>query len=173
MSALTRNLSRIDDQLSELERLVEHEAATLDFRQPEISGWSVRQQVDHSVKVLALGLRALADDREPLPRGINLTGRLLLFLDWIPRGVGRSPRSVVPEEPDAPAMLDEIRRLRAAYREPALAAHPIFARRTPVFPHPYFGGLTAAQGLRFLGCHTHHHWKIILELRQAAESSPT
>jgi hypothetical protein len=90
-----------------------------------------------------------------------------MALDWIPRGAARSPESVLPAETPDAELLAEIRRVRAGYA--ALdRADARFANPQPVFPHPRFGGLTACQGIAFLGCHTHHHWKIVRDIRRAA-----
>ena len=91
-----------------------------------------------------------------------------MALDWIPRGRGRSPRQVLPGDRPNGDLLDEIRRLRAAFAGPAISSSWRFSDPTPIFPHPYFGGLSAAQGIRFLGMHTHHHWKIVTDIRNAA-----
>jgi hypothetical protein len=34
-------------------------------------------------------------------------------------------------------------------------------------PHPYFGGLTPVQTLRFLVVHTGHHLRIVADIRRA------
>ena len=170
MRAVDHHLARLDTQLGTLEQLVTGEPAALDFRVPEVSGWSVRQQVDHSLKVMALGLLTLdKGTAKPLPP-CNLLGRVLMSLDWIPRGRGKSPERVLPRECPDCDLLDEIRRLRGAFSDPALAFSPRFSDPTPIFPHPYFGGLSAAQGVRFLGMHTHHHWKIVRDIRKASRA---
>ena len=99
---------------------------------------------------------------------MNLTGHLLLALGWIPRGVGKSPKGVVPAERNAGRPRGA--RRPAAQGSTATRRSPrrVLADPTPVFPHPYFGGLTALQGLRFLGIHTHHHLKIVADIRRAA-----
>lgn len=169
MTAHRRELARIVRQIEEIGHLVDLEPAQLDLRVDSVSLWSVRQQVDHSLKVLALGLRIFDDQHPPppLPRGINLLGRVLLAFGWLPRGRGRSPKSVLPAETATEDIAAEIRRLRSAYSAPALAEHPIFGDPTPVVPHPYFGGLTAAQGIRMLAAHTWHHQKIVRDIRRA------
>jgi hypothetical protein len=168
MPPVARYLARIDAQLAELEQLVANESSALDQRADRVSGWSVRQQVDHVVKVLALGLANVASGGKPQSQGCNLIGKVLMAADWLPRGVAKSPKSVLPEESPDAALLVEIRRLRAAYAAPELAASSAFDDERPVFPHPRFGGLTALQGVRFLGTHTHHHWKIVRDIRRAA-----
>jgi hypothetical protein len=168
MTAHRKELTRIVRQLDELADLVERAPTALDLRVEKVSLWSVRQQVDHTLKVLALGLRAFDGQLPPLSRGINLLGRALLAVGWLPRGRGRSPKSVLPTETSTETLAAEIRRLRAVYSEPALAEHPIFGDPTPIVPHPYFGGLTAAQGIRMLAAHTWHHQKIVRDIRRAA-----
>ncbi len=144
------------------------EPQALDVRAPEVSAWSVRLQVDHVLKVMALGLLTLEKGSpKPLPP-VNLLGRVLMGLDWIPRGRGKSPARVLPRECPDCDLLDEIRRVRGEFAAPAIAASPRFSDPTPIFPHPYFGGLSAAQGVCFLAMHTHHHWKIVRDIRRAA-----
>lgn len=162
-----RTLARIDTQLAAIREMIVEHPELLDLRVASVSGWSIRQQIDHVAKVLALGLRTLAENPQRQPRSISLLGRTLMALDWLPRGVARSPRSVVPEESTNEALLAEVDRLSLAYRQvPPEDAR--FFDTTPVFPHPYFGGLSRAQGAAFLGTHTHHHWKIVRDIRKAA-----
>ena len=159
MGDAARPLARLGAQLGALERLVVDEPAALDCRAPAVSGWSVRLQVDHSLKVMALGLLTLdRGSAKPLPP-CNLLGRTLMALDWIPRGRGKSPERVLPGECGDSQLAEEIRRLRSSFADP-----------TPIFPHPYFGGLSAAQGVRFLAMHTHHHWKIVRDIRRASRA---
>jgi hypothetical protein len=170
VGSVSRHLARLDDQLAKLERLVLDEPAALDCRVPEVSGWSVRQQIDHMLKVMALGLLTIdKGSAKPLPR-VNLLGRVLMRLDWIPRGRGKAPERVRPQESADPVLLAEIRRLRGSFADPAIAASPRFGDPTPIFPHPYFGGLSAEQGVCFLCMHTHHHWKIVRDIRKAARA---
>lgn len=162
---LASTVARLAVQLDEITRIVRFEPALLGLRVERVSRWSVGQQVDHILKVLEAGARVFDDSSQTLPRGMNLVGHVCLATGWIPRGIGKSPRSVLPAE-QAPADLAErASRMRTIYCDRPLAE----ARRAdprPVFPHPYFGGLTAAQGVRFLGIHTHHHLKIVADIRR-------
>ncbi len=160
-------VAQLTAHLDEITRIVRFEPALLELRVERVSRWSIGQQVDHVLKVLEAGKRLLDDSTAPLPRGMNLLGHLTLATGWIPRGVGKSPKSVLPAE-QAPADLAErASHLRKIYCERTLP-EALLADPKPVFPHPYFGGLTALQGLRFLGIHTHHHLKIVADIRRAA-----
>lgn len=162
--------AQLAGQLDEITRMVRFEPALLALRADRVSRWSIGQQIDHILKVLEAGQRFLgsAGERGPvLPRGMNLTGRLLLSLGWIPRGVGKSPKGVVPADETPGDLAERAARMRKAYCDTPLA-EAVLADPTPVFPHPYFGGLTALQGLRFLAIHTHHHLKIVADIRRAS-----
>lgn len=158
--------ARLAAQLDEIEALLD--GCPLELRVERVSGWSVGEQVDHVTQVLAAGLGLLTDPQTTPRRGINLTGRILLGLGWLPRGVGKSPKSVLPKGASAVELRDRLAGIRG--RLERLAAEPDRLRDPrPVVPHPYFGGLSPAQGLRFLEVHTRHHLKIVRDLRRAAD----
>lgn len=159
-------VAQLAGQLDEIARMVRFEPALLALRVERVSHWSIGQQVDHILKVLDAGQRMFATSSPELPRGMNLTGHLLLTLGWIPRGVGKSPKGVLPATEIPDDLAERAARLRRAFCETPLSA-ALLADPKPVFPHPYFGGLTALQGLRFLGIHTAHHLKIVADIRRA------
>lgn len=160
------SVARLAGQFDEITRLVRFEPALLALRAERVSQWSIGLQVDHILKVLEFGQRVLAAADAPLPRGVNLTGRIVLALGWFPRGVAKSPQRVLPAEQPPAELAERTAHLRRVYCETPLSA-AVFADPRPVFPHPVFGGLTAAQGLHFLGIHTHHHLKIVADIRRA------
>jgi hypothetical protein len=162
-----RVAERFDRQMDEVERLLDEGNAALPLRADRVSRWTVGQQLDHLTRVARAGLGVLQGAAEPLPGGINLLGRCLLGIAWIPRGVGKSPKRMLPDDA-APAadLAGRIPPLRAGFA--AACADPrLVARRDAVFKHPYFGGLTPRQALRFLTVHTEHHLKIVRDIRRA------
>jgi len=163
---LATDLARIEQQCRQVEALIAEGDARLARRAPAISGWSIGEQVDHVLKVLDRSLGLLLTSDEALPKGINLAGRLLLAVRRLPRGVGKSPAALRGAERPAGelrAQLDRIAPLLDRVRDDAER----FARPAPVYPHPYFGGLTAAQAIRFLAVHTDHHLRIVADIRRA------
>jgi hypothetical protein len=159
---------RFGRQLDEIQGVLDEGERSLPVRVERVSRWSVGQQIDHLQRVARGGLRVLEAARPPLPRGINLVGRTLLGLGWIPRGVGKAPAQVVPA--DAPPLAELAERLpplRADFAG-ACCDENLLGSRTPVFRHPYFGGLTPREALRFLVVHTEHHLKIVRDIRRAA-----
>ncbi|MEO8276157.1 MAG: DinB family protein [Thermoanaerobaculia bacterium] len=163
-----RELARLAAQFDALDRMVRFDPKLLDLRVPRVSRWSIGQQVDHILRVLERGVEVFGGRREPLPKKINLLGRLILSLDWIPRGLGKSPRSVVPAE--APAAADLGERLSLLRERYVVRRFPdeVLSNEEPFFPHPFFRGLCASESLRFLATHTRHHLKIIADIRRGA-----
>lgn len=137
--------------------------ALLDSREVSMrvpqSAWCVAEHLDHTLKVTNSTLRILLKPELPvLPKGINFIGRMVLLTGWIPRGRGRSPEKLR----GAPATMHQLQALLDQLDEliERIAAEPP-RKASAVFRHPFFGGLTYAQSLRFLAIHTEHHLRII------------
>jgi hypothetical protein len=163
---LASAMTQLAVHLDEVSRIARFEPALLALRVERVSRWSIGLQVDHILKVLEAGQRLLAEENPTLPRGMNVAGRFALATGWVPRGVGKSPKGVLPAEQSGAELAGRSSELRKVYCERPLPAH-VLENPRPVFKHPYFGGLSAAQGLRFLGIHTHHHMKIVADIRRA------
>jgi hypothetical protein len=159
--------ARLDAPLARVAALLAEEPDAMPVRVARVSLWSVGEQLDHLLKVLEAGLDRLEPPGEPLRRGINLAGRICLGVGRFPRGVGKSParmRAEVRERADLAASLAAVR-----VRVGGLAGRDeLWRSRTPVFKHPYFGGLDPRQAVRFLEVHTDHHLRIVADIRRAA-----
>jgi hypothetical protein len=105
-------LRSIGSHLQTITTLVDEGDEQLGRRAPQVSGWSVAEQLDHATKVLERGLGLIAADPPRLDRGINLLGRLLLRLGRLPRGVGKSPAAVRGEERSAAQLREAVARIR-------------------------------------------------------------
>jgi len=160
VSRLERELVRVDALLA----LGDDGVATL---RPEVSGWSIAQQLDHLLRSIVLGSAYLLEEKDRPARGINLLGRILLLVGRIPRGRARSPERLVGKPRTVAELREELaeaRRCIAAFGD----RRDLAAERTPRVPHPYFGGLTPTQAVAFIGIHTDHHLRIAEEIRDAA-----
>lgn len=159
--------------LSELRHLAGIAATPhrLERRAPNLSGWSVGEQIEHLAvvdsQVLAvLGRLLEAPDRERARRP-NLAGRLVLAVGWIPRGVGKAPSASRPEGRDAralQALLGEVEQgfVALGLRLPQLARCRARAR------HPRLGWLDGREWLRFVELHQRHHLRIVRAIERAA-----
>lgn len=153
-------------QLDRIAALLDVDPDPTPVRVERVSGWSVAEQVDHVLKVVTAQLARL-DERRPPPKGINLAGRIVLGIGRIPRGVGKSPAPVRGEARSRSELLAALGAARGRLERMAGDA-ALWNERRPLAGHPYFGGLTPRQVLRFLEIHTDHHLRIVAEIRRAA-----
>lgn len=137
------------------------------FRRPE-AGTGATGPAGTSGASGATGARRGEPGEKAHGRRISLVGRLVLWAGFIPRGKGRTPDPFRPEAISAEALRRDLAEVRQ--RLDALGASlGVIQRSEASFRHFIFGELTAPEWLRFLGIHHHHHWKIIRDLRRAAE----
>lgn len=155
------SLTRLDVQLAEISRLAERPEAELLTVHPKVSAWSLAQHLDHSLKVGSAVLGSVVAPKEPPKAGINMAGRMVLLLGWFPRGRGESPKPLRGEAADTARLLAAVEKVRALR---ARVTADTLASSATVLKHPYFGGLTAAQAVRFLAIHTRHHLRISADI---------
>lgn len=158
-----RNLQNLSRQLDEITSFLaggEEQICTL---KPGISGWSAAEQLDHTLKVDSSILRRVTDSQEleTLPKGINLLGRVILAIGWIPRGKAPSPQALRGERTDCAALRATVAAVRGQVES---ITQDQVARSAALVPHPRFGGLTTPEALRFAVVHTEHHLKIVREI---------
>jgi hypothetical protein len=153
------SLARIREQFTRMRAIVQS-PQLLDPVQ-KISNWSPAEHLDHTLKV-ALSIVNRLTKPEPVEGSISFLGRVVLFVNRIPRGRGKSPAKLHGSR-ETPLVL-ETALAKLETRLAALAAADIDAARTPAVPHPRFGGLTPQEALRFMAIHTDHHLKIVDEI---------
>lgn len=159
-------LDRIDAQFERLEQLVKRGDETLTLRADRVSGWSIGQQIDHILKANGAILAGVAAGKPQSGPAISLSGRMVLLMGFIPRGVGKSPEryigTEVPAAELAQAIAEARQRLAGLRNEPARLASDEL-----VIKHPRFGLLTASQAIHFAKIHAAHHLKIIQDIEDA------
>ncbi len=148
--------------------LAERPAEYLTTRSDSVSGWSIGQHYDHLLKVEQHILNAIEKGfPEERKRRINLVGRILLAIGWIPRGVAKSPERFVGMQPEISELRDRLESVLVSLAHVAGKGDAL-RDRTKKLDHPRFGALTAAQMLTFLRHHHRHHEKIIRDIVKAA-----
>ncbi len=156
-------LAQLDDYLA-----LARDGDELGRRAPEVSGWSVAQQLEH----LATVDRSVLQGIEKIDRGEiaerggagTLVGRVILLLGWIPRGKGKAPEKSMPAGLGGEELVAALETAKERFEKLDLARLETSAG---TFPHPVFGHLTAGQWLRFVAVHHRHHGRIIDDIRQA------
>lgn len=157
----------IDDLRAELHKiatLLERPDDELSRRRESVSAWSASEHIDHSLKVAASILKVIRDPKEEVAKPFSMIGRIVLAVGYIPRGKGRSPKSLV----GTPAKAEELRAASADVNA-LLASMPPdrWRHQRRIVMHPYFGGLDPARAIRFAVVHTRHHMKIVDDVLRA------
>lgn len=162
-----RTLQTLSQQLDEIARLAAS-SSTLSASSQAISGWTVAEHLDHLLKVSGSVIEIILDPKEEIPRRISLIGRAILLTGWIPRGRGRSPKSVIGTRANGEEIGQALEKIRALLGP--VSSSSSFRTDVAIVRHPVFRGLTAAQGLRFLVVHNRHHLKIVREVINSARA---
>jgi len=136
-----------------------------------VSRWPITLQLEHIGIVNVRTIKnAIPGALKNLPE--NRTGRVspmayvVLWFGWIPRGRRKAPEFVQPKN----APLAEVRASVDHYAKLLESIAPQLSQIESCpgcFKHPILGPFTAAQWLRFVEVHTHHHLKIIDDIRRA------
>lgn len=149
-------MKTLNHLLDELENSITfHDAIDVKVSQREVS-WHIA----HSLKVIGNIIKVLqSSDPKEYRWQFNWIRSFVYTFNSIPRGKGKAPKSVLPDEHISIAMLhDEV----TAVRKSILALENLEAKSH--FKHPYFGILNLQQTKKFLALHTQHHLKIIADI---------
>lgn len=171
-AALARTHRAIVAELDALAaQAADRETAAL--RADRVSGWSVAEQLEHLMVSDRSILRALdtmlAGEKPSAGGGPSLAGRAILGFGYIPRGVGRAPKAVVPGKMEPPEIEAGFRELRQRYGALEKDLGRI-ERSDWTFPHPLLGNFDCRRWLRFVTVHHRHHQKIIRDIVAAARA---
>lgn len=157
---------RVITQIAEFEALARDDAV-LTTSAPGVSGWSIAQHIEHTIKstsgmlMLIMGSVSGTANAELHP---SLSARFTLLTGFIPRGKIKAQGPAVPTGQTN----DE---LRAAVAQAGAFVKNLEARlgeieaATGRTPHPALGALRPIDWLRFIGIHQHHHMKIIRDIQ--------
>lgn len=154
---MTRSMGKV---IAGLNRLLEI-SEQFDLRSELVSLWSISLHVDHILKVNNRILDSIekgVSSSEILP--LSLVGRVVLALNYIPRGKAEAPGFVFPEEKNREELLRFIEFTKNRFEK---LPKEILLKRIMV-NHHRFGGMNPQQWLRFAYVHQHHHMKIIIDI---------
>ncbi len=161
-------------ELDSCARLAE-QSDTCETRAPEVSAWSVGEQLEHlllSDRRILAGiegvLEASAQGTAPSGEGgPTLIGRFILWSGIVPRGRAKAPDSTVPGGIAPVDLVRGFAEVRAGVE--ALGSRLGEIGRAPsTRAHPILGHFTATQWLRFTCVHHRHHGKIVRDILKAS-----
>ena len=149
-------LSRIVDQMQEFSRL----SPRAEYRNEEVSGWSVGQQIEHVL--IAMSGMALALRKERLSKTRKVDNQLkidVLNSGSFPRGVIQAPEISLPR---VFVNHDDLKRLLLKTSNRISGLLDLSKRST--IDHPILGEMSRDETIRFMVIHNDHHLKIIADI---------
>ncbi len=149
-------MEKLQNQLKEIEQFIEKQ----EFSNLAISKSSSYWQIDHTLRVFEGIPQAVANSNpnEFKPKRSFLKWMIMTF-HKIPRGKGRAPKHVLPEDHITKA--DLLNRFESA--KSGLTNFNNLDEQSH-FRHPMFGDLNVKESKKFLGIHTEHHLKILRDM---------
>ena len=169
------DLERIRGHWPILDSLVDSEK-WLNLRTPEISDWSVGEQLTHvELSLISMAMqceRALRKPATSQDSGPNRIGRMILTKGVFPRGRAQAPKLVVPK---GTVDTDTIRELLSKAKRKWFTIEELsdeISNSNAVSPHPLLGDFTARDWVRLAPIHTEHHLKIVREIIAANMAVP-
>jgi hypothetical protein len=136
------------------------------FKQGDILNLAVSKKgiywhVDHSYRILEGVPEILrASEKEDFKPKSNLMKWVIMTFKWIPRGKGKSPKNVLPDEAHLSKEEIAIRADHAYHLINTIPEMPEWSH----FRHPLFGSLNRDETIKFLKIHTNHHLKIMKDI---------
>jgi hypothetical protein len=172
LNKLTALHKDLGDRYGKMDEVLARDDAGLFRSAPEVSGWSVANQLHHLASSTALMLVAvsrIAAQVAPAEATGSITtiGRGVLLSGRFPRGKGKAPKTTVPPEVVSREDLEQaLTRSRSKYA--GLVDEMDAASKSAwKVAHPYFGMLTATQWLKLAKIHADHHFRIIADIDAA------
>ena len=131
---------------------------------PNVSNWTVGQQIYHSLKATATIAQSVTDSEpgaeKPNPSFLRF---VVLTLGRIPRGKGKAPKASQPMgQPTVDELQEMVGKAKEALAEAAQAPPNAFWR------HFKFGVLPRDNALKFIDIHNRHHLRIIQDISKSA-----
>ncbi|MDA9317088.1 DUF1569 domain-containing protein [Polaribacter sp.] len=147
------NIISLENSLKRLESYIPY----IEKSNSKISKANVAWQLDHSLKVFN-GIATVLQESDPnlYVDNFSLMGKVLLQLNYIPRGKAKAPKYLASPE----IILKEDLLTQLVLAKAHISAIEKLDKNA-FFKHPLFGNVNHARAFRFLKVHTHHHLKIV------------
>lgn len=151
---------RLEQYLSEIESLV----SQYNLHNEKVSSVTIGWHLEHMLLVLERGIHALQTSiiANYQPK-TSFRKTIILLTRKIPRGVGRAPKAVLPNNENI--SIEQLNQKIESVKTQLIASNNLPTNH--FFPHPYFGDLKLKTAIRFLEIHTFHHLKIVRDIAGA------
>ncbi|WP_288954982.1 DUF1569 domain-containing protein [uncultured Polaribacter sp.] len=147
------NIISLENKLNSIENYI----SDFEQRNLKISKATVGWHLDHSLKVINTVIFSMEKSDPNLYKdNFKFLGKLLLGLNFFPKGKAKAPKYVLP--PDTILKEEIVSQLKLAKEN----INKIEKLDTNAFfKHPLFGNVNKKRVVPFLNAHTNHHLKII------------
>ena len=145
-STLEKKIKKIESYINDFEK-----------KNEKISKATVGWHLDHSLKVINAVITSMEkSDAKLYKDNFKLLGKILLKLNFFPKGKAKAPKHVLPLND---IVKEEIILQLKVAKENLLKIEKL--DDNAFFKHPLFGNVNKNRVLPFLNTHTNHHLKII------------
>lgn len=152
----SKYFSILNKQLAQMETHIPKHQLTVE----KVSKSSVGWHLSHCLMVINGVCGILAKTKpENYKRDFNIKRAIIFPLGYMPRGMGKAPKIVVPTKAIMAEGLEE--QLNFANKQVEATNH---LPEKAYFIHHIFGMLNKKQTLQFLTIHTNHHLKIVRDI---------
>ncbi|MEM1093560.1 MAG: DinB family protein [Bacteroidota bacterium] len=138
---------------------------------PDVSAWSVGQQVEHTLIATGMMLkapRAIYLGRGQDQAGPNRVGEMVMRTERVRRGRAKAPENTVPTPTPSQETLQKAwARSKRSY-DALGSTISAMATAKGRLEHPYLGWLNAVEWLRIVRVHAEHHLRIIADIKAKA-----
>tara|TARA_R110001632_G_scaffold141565_2_gene257516 strand:+ start:5846 stop:6301 length:456 start_codon:yes stop_codon:yes gene_type:complete len=146
-------MKALENRLKLIESFIPH----AEHLNPKVSKVTIAWQLDHSLKVINSITKAMQNSDPSLyVDNFSILGKVLLKLNFFPKGKAKSPDHVKPPtiilKENIILQLQEARDNIKQIKNLDEKSH---------FKHPLFGNINKARVFSFLNAHTNHHLKIV------------
>jgi hypothetical protein len=146
-------ISTLENKLAQIETNINN----FEKKNLSVSKATVGWHLDHSLKVINAVISSMEKSDPNLYKdNFKFLGKLLLSLNFFPKGKAKAPKYVLP--PDVILKEEIVSQLKLA-KENIQKIEEL--DNNAFFKHPLFGNVNKNRVLPFLNAHTNHHLKII------------
>jgi hypothetical protein len=155
----SRYVTKLEKQIDEIEQHLSQPSVIAE----NVSKVDTLWHLQHSVTVIKMVLGALknSDPADFKPK-FGLPKFVIMNSGYIPRGKGKAPKRVQTDEVKTAEQIQE-----ELNESKQVLSNILSSNKKLCFKHPVFSWLNQKDTIKFLTIHTHHHLKIVRDIKNA------